>query len=184
MDQKALEEMVFEQKKRISAIEESNKNKPDIPSINKRLIAGMTNLIQLVDAAFSSQSKQLNQAIEEVRKPVVTRHTIDLTSKGAIVVFMIMLITIVVTSTALYFESRPNYDQRDNNLKYRYIKMKGYATPAIISELEDLFELNRDADRIHQMLNDVETFEKAVHKKAQLDEQTRLNQLELERLKH
>ena len=39
----------------------------------------------------------------------------------------------------------------DNDLKYRYIKMKGEATPNEISELENIFELNRDNAGIEQI---------------------------------
>lgn len=50
----------------------------------------------------------------------------------------------MILSSALYFATRPNHDRIDNDLKYRYIKMKGDATPDRIAELEELFELNRD----------------------------------------
>ena len=66
----------------------------------------------------------------------------------------------MILSSALYFATRPNHDRIDNDLKYRYIKMKGDATPDRIAELEELFELNRDNAKIRQMKKDVETFEK------------------------
>lgn len=127
-----------------------------------------------------------NEAIEATRKPIIEKRkiSIDPASSGVIFFLVAAFISLAIIANLYAIESKPNYEQRDNDLKYRYIKMKGYATPAMISELEDLFELNRDADKIRQMLNDVETFEEAVRKKAQLDEQTRLNQLESERLEH
>lgn len=57
----------------------------------------------------------------------------------------------MILSSALYLATRPNYDRIDNDLKYRYIKMKGEALPERIAELEELFELNRDNAKIHQM---------------------------------
>lgn len=60
-------------------------------------------------------------------------------------------ISCVILSSALYLATRPNYDRIDNDLKYRYIKMKGEALPERIAELEELFELNRDNTKIHQM---------------------------------
>ncbi|MEG2127492.1 MAG: hypothetical protein RRY72_08525 [Bacteroides sp.] len=72
----------------------------------------------------------------------------------------------------------------DNELKYRYIKMKGEATPQRIYELEDLFEINRDNVKIRQMNKDVESYERAVKEKATLDEQARLRQQEAEKLNH
>ncbi len=135
-------------------------------------------------AASTEQTEQLKEVIEVARKPVQNEllHKLDPTSKGGITLFTVLIIALAVVSSALYFESRPNYDQRDNDLKYRYIKMKGKATPSVISELEDMFELNRNNAKIRQMQKDVEIFEEAVRKKALLDEQTRLQSLESEKL--
>ncbi len=157
----------------------ASENKMDYAKIDQ-LSAKMERNI----AASTEQTEQLREVVEVARKPVRNEllHKFDLISKGGITLFAVMSIAIVVLSSALYFESRPNYDQRDNDLKYRYIKMKGEATPSVISELEDMFELNRNNAKIRQMQKDVEIFEEAVHKKALLDEQTRLQSLESEKL--
>ena len=79
-------------------------------------------------------------------------------------------------TSAIYFLSRPNV-QRDNDaLKYRYIKMKGNASPEQIASLEEIFELNRNNEAINQMREDVETYEEAVRKQATLAEQARLKE--------
>lgn len=54
-----------------------------------------------------------------------------------------MFAAIVVLAVALYFAKQPDYDRIDNDLKYRYIKMKGEASPNRIRDLENIFELNR-----------------------------------------
>lgn len=87
-----------------------------------------------------------------------------------------MFAMIVVLAVALYFVKQPNYDRIDNDLKYRYIKMKGEISPDGISELENIFELNRDNDKIRRMRKDVETYEDAVRKRAALAEQARLKE--------
>lgn len=87
-----------------------------------------------------------------------------------------MFAMIVVLAVALYFDKQPDYNRIDNDLKYRYIKMKGEVTPGGISELENIFELNRDNDKIHRMRKDVENYEDAVHKRAALAEQARLKE--------
>lgn len=71
---------------------------------------------------------------------------------------------------------KPNQDRIDNDLKYRYIKMKGDASAEQIATLEDIFELNRDDQKIEQMREDVETYEEAVRKQAALAEQARLKE--------
>ena len=63
-------------------------------------------------------------------------------------------------------QKQPDYDRIDNDLKYRYIKMKGEASPNRIRDLENIFELNRNNNKIRQMREDVEAYEEAVHKRA------------------
>ena len=65
--------------------------------------------------------------------------------------FFVMFVTIVILSVTLYFSVRTDNVQADNDLKYRYVKMKGEATPEQFVELESLFGPNRDNERIEQM---------------------------------
>ena len=71
---------------------------------------------------------------------------------------------------------KPTQDRIDNDLKYRYIKMKGDASAEQIATLENIFELNRNTEAIEQMREDVETYEEAVRKQAALAEQARLKE--------
>ena len=73
--------------------------------------------------------------------------------------------------TWIIISEKPYQDRIDNDLKYRYIKMKGDASAEQIATLEDIFELNRDNQKIEQMREDVETYEEAVRKQAALAEQ-------------
>ena len=66
--------------------------------------------------------------------------------------------------TWIIISEKPNQGRIDNDLKYRYIKMKGDASAEQIATLEDIFELNRDTQKIEQMREDVETYEEAVRK--------------------
>ena len=78
--------------------------------------------------------------------------------------------------TWIIISEKPNQNRIDNDLKYRYIKMKGDASAEQIATLEDIFELNRDNQKIEQMREDVETYEEAVRKQAALAEQARLKE--------
>ena len=78
--------------------------------------------------------------------------------------------------------SGSNQQLAANDLKYRYIKMKGEATSNRIAELEEIFELNRDNAKIRQMKKDVEEYEQTIQRKVQLEEQARLKEREAERL--
>lgn len=93
-----------------------------------------------------------------------------------------MMTTIVLLCTMLYWTAKPNYDRIDNDLKYRYIKMKGEALPDRIAELEEIFELHRDNAKIREMKRDVEEYERTIQRKVQLEEQARLKEREAENL--
>jgi len=116
--------------------------------------------------------------------PRIVQHRISLAieSKGVFWAMIGMMSTIVLLCTMLYWAARPNYDRIDNDLKYRYIKMKGKATSDRIAELEELFEQNRDNAKIREMKRDVEEYERTVKRKVQLEEQARLKEREAERL--
>ncbi len=73
-----------------------------------------------------------------------------------------MMSAIVLLCTMLYWTAKPNYARIDNDLKYRYLKMKGEATPERIAELEELFEQNRDNAKIRQIKRDVEEYEQTI----------------------
>ena len=88
--------------------------------------------------------------------------------------FSVMFAAIVALSVALYFSA--DNEQADNDLKYRYVKMKGEATPEQLVELENLFRPNRDNERIGQMHEDVEACEEAVRRQTSLTEQARLKE--------
>lgn len=90
--------------------------------------------------------------------------------------FSVMFAAIVALSVALYFSARTDNEQADNDLKYRYVKMKGEATPEQLVELENLFGPNRDNGRIRQTREDVEAYEEAVRRQATLTEQARLKE--------
>ena len=83
---------------------------------------------------------------------------------------------------AVWNAYRPNVQRDDNDLKYRYMKMKGDASPAMMAELEDLFALNRDAARIEAMRADVVEYEETILRQAALAEQARLKAQEAEML--
>ena len=103
-------------------------------------------------------------------------HRISIDEPHTLITFVVMAAFIVVLAVALYMAKRPDYDRIDNDLKYRYIKMKGDASAEQIATLEDIFELNRNTEAIEQMREDVETYEEAVRKQAALAEQARLKE--------
>lgn len=110
------------------------------------------------------------------------RYILGSDSKTLTVFFVTCLVIIGFMSIALWDARQPNVQRDDNDLKYRYMKMKGDASPAMMAELEDLFTLNRDASRIEAMRADVEEYEETILRQAAIAEQARLKAQEAEML--
>lgn len=152
-------------------------------------LAGRLDSIEQSNIKAQAGIDNLQAAVEAIEIPTelpprIVQHRISLAieSKGVFWAMIGMMATIVLLCTMLYWTARPNYDRIDNDLKYRYIKMKGEATPDRIAELEEIFELHRDAAKIRRMKKDVEEYERTVKRKMQLEEQARLKEREANRL--
>lgn len=104
------------------------------------------------------------------------RHSISIDTPYVFWSMIILITYSIVVSVVFCLEKRPDNDRTDNDLKYRYIKMKGEATPNEISDLENLFGLNRDNAGIERMREDVEAYEDAIRRQATLAEQARLKE--------
>lgn len=154
------------------------------PQIDLTKVEQLSNKLEDTIHATSDNTARLAEIIEVAHQPVIHQRkiTIDIVSKETVFLFVGVVIIIAGLSSWLYFATRPNYDRIDNDLKYRYILMKGEATPERISELENLFEINRDNTKIRQMKKDVEDYERTVRAKTALDEQNRRSVLEADKL--
>lgn len=152
-------------------------------------LAGRLDSIERSNAKAQNGIDNLQAAVEAIEIPAelpprITQHRISLAieSKGIFWAMIGMMTAIVLLCTMLYWAAKPNYDRIDNDLKYRYIKMKGEALPDRLAELEEVFELNRDNAKIRRMKRDVEEYERTIQRKVQLEEQARRKEREAERL--
>lgn len=150
----------------------------EFSKINKR----MDGISEQEQPDFEGVKQQLAEAIDKMDEVKVKhnidekRHSFALYTKESWILLSIIVFLMAAGVSAVYHLSRPNVQRDDNDLKYRYIKMKGDASAEQIATLEDLFELNRDNQKIGQMREDVETYEEAVRKQAALAEQARLKE--------
>ncbi|WP_297628101.1 hypothetical protein [uncultured Rikenella sp.] len=152
-------------------------------------LAGRLDSIERSNAKAQNGIDNLQAAVEAIEIPAelpprITQHRISLAieSKGIFWAMIGMMTAIILLCTMLYWAAKPNYDRIDNDLKYRYIKMKGEALPDRLAELEEVFELNRDNAKIRRMKRDVEEYERTIQRKVQLEEQARRKEREAERL--
>ncbi len=152
-------------------------------------LAGRLESIEQSNIKTQTGIDSLQTAVEAIEIPAelpprIVHHRISLAieSKGVCWAMIGMMTAIVLLCTMLYWTAKPNYDRIDNDLKYRYIKMKGEAQPDRIAELEEIFELHRDNAKIRQIKRDVEEYERTIQRKVQLEEQARLKEWEAEKL--
>ena len=147
-----------------------------------RIFNQMDVLVKKEHPDFEGVKQQLIEAIDKMDEIKVKhnidekRHSFALYTKESWILLSIIVILLAAGASAIYHLSRPNVQRDDDALKYRYIKMKGDASAEQIATLEDIFELNRDNQKIEQMCEDVETYEEAVRKQAALAEQARLKE--------
>ncbi|OUN52669.1 hypothetical protein [Bacteroides uniformis] len=150
----------------------------ELSKINKQ----MDSIKQQEQPDFEGVKQQLAEAIDKMDEIKVKhninekRHSFALYTKESWILLTMFISVVAVSISAIYHLSRPNIQRDDDALKYRYIKMKGDASTEQIATLEDIFELNRDDQKIEQMREDVETYEEAVRKQAALAEQARLKE--------
>ena len=158
----------------------------------RTIITQLTERLESIErnnAKTLTSMENLQASVEAIKIPaelppkiVHQRISLAIESKGVFWTMIGMMTAIVLLCTMLYWTAKPNYDRIDNDLKYRYIKMKGEVTPDRIAELEEIFELNRDNAKIREMKRDVEQYERTIQRKVQLEEQARRKVREAERL--
>ena len=95
-------------------------------------------------------------------------------SKTAITIITMALV-ILISWGGNIWQLRNNNQLKDNDLKYRYIKMEGKASSQDLFWLETIFTYNRNRDSISVIREQVETYERVVKKQAEEIGQTRLS---------
>ncbi len=140
-------------------------------------------------SAVLAEMRNLREAVSAIEIPKELpprwhnhRHILGSDSKTLTVFFVTCLVVIGFMSIALWDARHPNVQRDDNDLKYRYMKMKGDTSPELMTELENIFTINRDVERIKQIRSDVEEYEQTILRQVALAEQARLKAQEAEQL--
>jgi hypothetical protein len=131
--------------------------------------------------AIRDLAERLNETVEIARKPLKHehRHTIAISS-SRVFLSLIGLVLVVVGLSYVVGEQRETISQyRDNDLKYRYIKMYGKADEESIYRLERQF---RQSDSIKAIRSQVEQYEKLVREQAERIERAKANNKEMNEL--
>ena len=93
-------------------------------------------------------------------------------SKTAITIITLVLV-ILLSWTGNIWQLRNNNQLKDNDLKYRYIKMEGKASSQDLLRLENIFTYDRNRDSISVIREQVERYERLVKEQAEKIEQAR-----------
>lgn len=132
---------------------------------------------------ITEMTGKLEEVIAEVRKPVKHEHhyKIDITSNSVFYTIIGMSAVIIISFVMMYQQRETLSSYKDNDLKYRYVKMQGEIISGELSQLEDIFECRRDSVKI--IRKEVEQYEKALTEEAKRLEKAKLKEQEAIRLK-
>jgi hypothetical protein len=128
-------------------------------------------------------TEKLDRVDEKLDRPLKHHHTIDFMSNWALIA-LVAAVGVLFFSLWVIDDQRQTIGQfRDNDLKYRYIQMRGEATPNDILQLREVFEFNRNPDNIKLIRRQVERYEQLIQQQAENEARARLNDEQAKQLK-
>lgn len=176
--------------KLISLIEEL-KVKLNQPQFSKKQIENLgqiaANSINMINANFSKAIAELKSAITPIDEKIdqlksqqnmVVRKehvfSIDFRNSRAALTMISMALVILLSFGGNIWQLNRNSELKDNDLKYRYIKLINGINPENLYKLEDIFQYNRDKKLIKEIRENVEQYERDVKEVAEKIERERL----------
>jgi hypothetical protein len=167
----------------------SNTSKMDVSTvyemfeeINKKLDKQTIDKPAEIDlTAVNTMTERFEDVIREVRKPtkVEHRHKIDIASNWFFLSWVALVIIILGSFWAIANQRQTINQYKDNDLKYRYIKMKGQTNEENLYRLERQFKYD---DSIKIIRKQVEKYEELVKEQAERLERNRENVKEMNKI--
>ena len=110
-----------------------------------------------------SLQEQFQQELRRLKNLKATHRHIFICRASWSMLYQVSVVAVILSLLALSaWQFKRNRSMSDNDLKYRYVKMKGEATLERLLEMEAIFGPNRDPEKIRQIREDVEEYEDAV----------------------
>jgi hypothetical protein len=153
---------------------------PAITPEDRRRIDTLTAKLDESGERMETLTPQLNSVSEKLSRPLKHHHTLDYASNWALIALVVAMTGLIIMACVIRNQSR----FRDNDLKYRYVKMLDGATPGDIERLETNFTYDRNADSIRTIRRRVTEYERFVRESAEKAERARLNAAEAQRLQN
>ena len=127
--------------------------------------------------------EQVGQAVEALKRPNALpvqehRHTytLDIKSSKTFLTMFAMLGCIFLQIAVIYQIARNNQQLAANDLKYRYVKMRGEIKERELMELETIFRDEQHTAIRDTVRNQVERYEEAVRRRAEQLEQASIKE--------
>lgn len=129
-------------------------------------------LIEQVGKAVEAAAKPENLPVQEHRHT----YTLDLKSSKTFLTMFAMLGCIFLQIAVIYQIARNNQQLAANDLKYRYVKMRGEIKEKELMELEMIFRDEQHTAIRDTVRNQVERYEEAVRRRAEQLEQASIKE--------
>lgn len=135
-------------------------------------------LIEQVGQAVEAAAKPENLPVQEHRHT----YTLDLKSSKTFLTMFVMLGGIFLQAAFIYRISENNRLLVENDLKYRYVKMRGKIGEKELTELETIFWDEQHTAMRDTVRNQVEWYEEAVRRQAERLEQATVKERKAKKL--
>ena len=146
-------------------------------------LAGRLGTINLENQHMHTLIEQVGQAVEALKRPGALpvqehRHTytLDIKSSKTFLTMFVMLGGIFLQAAFIYRISENNRLLAVNDLKYRYVKMRGEIGEKELTELETVFWDEQYRAIRDTVRNQVERYEEAVRRRAEQLEQASIKE--------
>lgn len=87
-------------------------------------------------------------------------YTVDFRNSKAVITIISLVAAFLISLGVNINQANRNSSLRDNDLKYRYVKMRGKTSAEELYRLESVFEYDRNTDSIKSIRSQVEVFER------------------------
>ena len=156
------------------------------------LLAQLAGRLEVIDKEIRQTHtliEQVRQAVEAAVKPEnlpVREHrhtyTLDISSSKTFLTMFVMLGCIFLQGAFIYRISENNRLLAANDLKYRYVKMRGEIKEKELMELETIFRDEQHTAIRDTVRNQVERYEEAVRRQAERLEQATVKERKAKKL--
>lgn len=171
----------------VQTIDESKKGVTgeELKAYTAAMIATMR---QLQDEANNSFSEFLNEKIAQLetvaKQPslIKNQYIIDFKSSKAVIAIILLSLGLFGSLFGNYNQYQENSRLTDNDLKYRFVKMKNGILPNEITRLENFFYYPDSASVVKNIRKSVIDYEHRMEEQARKQEQKKQNEENIKRL--